>query len=115
MSQYLPTHGFRWLTPMEINNLIIRNLEGEGDDGYIFEVDLKYTTELHRHSCYPLAPERLTIDESMFSPLEMKFPGYKQKPTVKLAPNLKINPTMWCTTEILFGARASINKDSSCA
>ena len=59
MSQYLPTHGFHWLTPMEINNLIIRNLEDEADDGYIFEVDLKYPTEVHdRQNCYPLAPER---------------------------------------------------------
>ena len=36
MSQFLPTHGFRWLSPMEINKLNIRNLEDEADDGYIY-------------------------------------------------------------------------------
>ena len=51
---------------------------------------LKYPTLLnYHHNCYPLAPERLTIDKSMFSPLQMKFPDYKKKPTVKLASNLK--------------------------
>ena len=71
MSQFLPTYGFRWLTQAEINYIIIKHLADDFEDGYIFEVDLTYPESLHpRHSDYPLAPERLTIDESMLSSLQ---------------------------------------------
>ena len=38
MSQYLPTHKFRWLSPEEIEQIVIENLSDESDDGYMFEV-----------------------------------------------------------------------------
>ena len=90
MSQSLPTHGFRWLCPEEIRNLDINTLRDDSVEGYIFEVDLQYPQKLHdRHNSYPLAPERLTIDESMLSPLQKNFPKQKLKSTTKLAPNLR--------------------------
>ena len=90
MSQSLPMHGFRWLTQEEIELLVIENLVDDTDDGFIFEVDLKYPRTLHdRHNDYPLAPERLTIDGSMLSPLQQTFPEHKKKPTSRLAPNLR--------------------------
>ena len=63
---------------MEINQLIKQNLADDGPDGYIIEVDLKYPRELHDiHNCYPLATQRLTIDETMMSPLQQTFPDHK--------------------------------------
>ena len=54
MSQPLPTHGFRWMNPNELDNW--RNMPS------ILEVDLEYPIELHDlHNEYPLAAERLTI------------------------------------------------------
>ena len=79
MSQYLPIKGFRWLTQLDIRKLNINDL---AEDGFIYEVDLRYPTTLHTpHNSYPLAPERRTIEESMLSPLQ-------NKSTTKLAPNL---------------------------
>ena len=43
MSQPLPTHGFRFLQPDEIEALaVVGELSDDAEDGYIFEVDLSY-------------------------------------------------------------------------
>ena len=64
----LPTHGFHFLQQDEISTLVLQELSGDAEDGYIFEVDLHYPTHLHdRHDDYPLAPESLEIDCSMYS------------------------------------------------
>ena len=91
MSQSLPTHDFRWLTFEEIANLDIRNISKDAEYGYIYEVDLHYPDNLHDlHNDYPLAPERLTIDESMLSNFQQeKFPASQKKTSVKLSPNLR--------------------------
>jgi hypothetical protein len=70
-SQLMPHSGFRWLTPAEIEHLLLRlsNLTADQNEGYILEVDLDYPPKLHKsHSSFPLAPERLFIDKSMLSP-----------------------------------------------
>ena len=85
MSQYLPTHGFRWvknikqkqaavkhknssMEHMEVWKQKILALEDEDDTGYFFEVDLEYPAELHdKHDNFPLAPEHLTIEKDMLS------------------------------------------------
>ena len=51
---------------------------------------MEYPYNLHRrHNDYPLAPERLVIDESMLSPFQLKFPANQKKTSTKLAPNLR--------------------------
>ena len=68
MSQSLPTHGFRFLQLEKISALKLQDLPNDGEDGYVFEVDLHYPTRLHnQHDDYPLAPESLVIDRSMYS------------------------------------------------
>ena len=82
MSQYLPAGGFRILSDVEVEVLDL-------EDGYIYEVDLRYPIELHDdHDDYPLAPESLVIDRSMYSPIQSSvFP--ESAPQRKLTPNLK--------------------------
>ena len=71
MSQPLPTGGFRWIPeesiikdPAEILSLI---------HGFIYEMDLDYPSNLHdKHISYPLALERLTIEDA--STTTAKFP-----------------------------------------
>ena len=46
------TKGFRWLTQSEIRKLNINDLTDDAEDGYIYEVDLRYPTTLHTtHNC----------------------------------------------------------------
>ena len=89
MSQSLPTHGFRFLSEEEISALVLKDVPDDGDVGYILEIDLHYPTSVHsRHDDYPLAPEPLVIDRSMYSPTQQSvFPV--SAPQVKLTPNLR--------------------------
>ena len=88
MSQYLPTGDFRILDDDEAQDLDLEDLDDEADDGYIYEVDLHYPTRLHnKHDDYPLAPESIVIDRSMYSPTQSTvFP--ESAPQKKLTPNL---------------------------
>ena len=90
MSQYLPTHGFKWVKLETLSTdywtKFVLEQEDCQDTGYFFEVDLEYPKELHdTHDQYPLAPEHVEIQESMLSDyqkklakdLEMKVGGRK--------------------------------------
>ena len=61
MCRPLPYGGFRWVEPKYYSEKV----EGIG---YIYKVDLDYPEELHDlHNDYPLAPEKIKIDEDMLS------------------------------------------------
>ena len=79
---------FRILDDDEAQDLDLEDLDDEADDGYIYEVDLHYPTRLHnKHDDYPLAPESIVIDRSMYSPIQSTvFP--ESAPQKKLTPNL---------------------------
>ena len=52
MSKPLPTHGFKWMTPLKLKNWELYSC--------ILEVDLEYTKDLHDlHNDYPLAPDHI--------------------------------------------------------
>ena len=59
MSMKLPTHGFKWLTGGEIENLYENQvLQIWNKTPCILEVDLQYPDKLHNsHNDYPLCPE----------------------------------------------------------
>ena len=85
MSQFLSTHGFRWLMQAEINDIIIKYSSDDSENGYIFEVDLTNPESLHpRQSDYPLAPERLT---NLMNPCCHNYNRNFQHIKTKLPPN----------------------------
>ena len=50
---------------------------------------MEYPHRLHKlHSDYPLAPEKLDIEEFMLSSFQQQFPKHQKKKSTKLAPNL---------------------------
>ena len=78
MSQYLPTHGFKWMKletecPKFWTNFVLEQEDCQ-DTGYFFELDLEYPKKLHKiHDQYPLAPEHLEIKEEMLSDFQKKL------------------------------------------
>ena len=92
MSRYLPYSGFKWLKQKEIDgfdvNLIVCN-----SIGYILDVNLKYPNELDElHNDYPLAPEKLRINNDMLSKYCSNIAneyGVKVGGLNKLVPNLR--------------------------
>ena len=75
MSQYLPTGAFRWKhvgkgSRKDVEKWMIKLAEckDDSDKGIILEVDLEYPAELHdEHNDFPLAPEKLLIEDNMLS------------------------------------------------
>ena len=60
MSKELPTHGFRWMSPSQLENW--ERYCAKIGRGCILEVDLEYPQELHDlHSDYPLARDHLQM------------------------------------------------------
>ena len=69
MTQQLPTHGFRWMKDITIEKVMDilekanHSMFNKGKEGYIFEVDLEYPTNLwETHNDYPLAPEKMIVN-----------------------------------------------------
>ena len=68
LSQYLPTGGFRWMTDKQIDKINLAKYREDSKRGLILEVDLKYPEELHDlHNDYPLAAEKIKVNENMLS------------------------------------------------
>ena len=66
MNQYLPYGGFEWLENIDIFDIM--SINDKSPIGYFLEVDLEYPKELHElHNDFPLAPEKLTVSNDMFS------------------------------------------------
>ena len=63
---YLSYGRFNWLK--NADNFDVNSIMKKVDIGYILEVDLEYSDELHvLHNDYPLAPEKLAIPYDMLS------------------------------------------------
>lgn len=64
MSQYLPLKDFKWCEHNFTTDTIL-NIADDSDTGYIFEVDLEYSANLHDlHSDYPFCPEKRPVSKS---------------------------------------------------
>ena len=76
MSEKLPTHGFKWLTSGEMENLFNNQIVQVWEKTpCILEVDLEYPKELHdSHNDYPLCPERVDCNK-----VEKLIPNLRDK------------------------------------
>ena len=76
MSEKLPTHGFKWLTSGEMENLFNNQIVQVWEKTpCILEVDLEYPEKLHdSHNDYPLCPERVKCDK-----VEKLIPNLRDK------------------------------------
>jgi len=89
-SQPLPVGNFRFLSEREVEELDLMSVKPDAPVGYIVECDLEYPEHLHDlHNDYPLAPEHMTVSQSLLSPfvanlIESTRPWI---PTEKLIPN----------------------------
>ena len=93
MSQALPTGGFKLVE--ECNRLAASTGEHAADssEGYILEVDLEYTEELHKaHNVYLLATEHLVVQKEWMSEYQHDLidgAGVAPTKVEKLVPNLR--------------------------
>ena len=95
MQEYrLPTHGFRWLSTEEIEDLNPPYIADDSNVGYTLEVTLKYPENLHdiqAHKDFPLACRKLALRDELLSPLtqsmKQKFHMKTSAKTEKLIPN----------------------------
>ena len=69
MTQNLPVSDFKFAKDVsKFTEKNIMTVSDKSDKGFILEVDLEYPKELHDlHNDYPLAPERIKIDNKMLS------------------------------------------------
>ena len=90
MSNYLLYGRFKWLK--NVDEFDVNPITEKSPIGYILEVNLEYTDELHAlHNNYPLAPEKLAISYDMLSDFCRKIAdryGIKVADVKKLIPNL---------------------------
>ena len=47
MGQYLPYSGFKWLKQKEIDEFDVNLIDENSPNGYILEVDLNYSDDIH--------------------------------------------------------------------
>ena len=93
MSLPMPFGGFKWLTPEEISGIKWEEQTCDQSLGFIIECDIDYPEELHQlHNDYPLAPEKLTVNEEDISETQVnirsKYNMLKTAKESKLVPNL---------------------------
>ena len=95
MCQPLPHSNFEWVDGLSQNEMkeMLINTPADGAVGYFACVDLQYPAHIHDETrCYPLAPEKISIEESMLSEYskdmkkKLKLPK-QNKRLMKLAPN----------------------------
>ena len=93
MSQYLPEKEFCWMTEEQIATFDPLCVADTSSTRFILEVNSEYPSDIHNaHNDYPLAPQRLKVDDSMLSSYTKSLKeqlNIKGLATEKLIPNLQ--------------------------
>jgi hypothetical protein len=91
MSQSLPYDEFTWMSDAECEQVDWLAQTDDQDYGYFVECDVHYPDELHDlHDDYPLAPERITVEDHLLSEHQERLRGryaMSHTATPKLVPN----------------------------
>ena len=96
LSKCLPHSEFRWADEDALTHFSdpsnILSLDDDGDQGYLFEVDLSYPSNLHDRTCdFPLAPESGSVSHEMFSPyMKELYKNLYDKDSTKYRPCRKL-------------------------
>ena len=91
-SQCLSTGGFKWLTPKQLDKIMSKTILPDNEEGYIFEVYLDYSQELHEmHNDYPLAAENMKVTPDMLSPY---FKNIQEQFGITIGQVAKLIPTL---------------------
>ena len=92
MSQCLPTGGFKWLTPKQLDKILNKTLLPDSEKGYMFEVHLEYHEELHSlYNYYPVAAEKMKVTKDMLSPY---CKNIQEKYGISIGQVAKLIPTL---------------------
>ena len=76
MCKKLPYKNFEWNYTKITENKIL-NYTDNDEVGYILEVEKEYPEEIHDlHKDYPMAPEIMSINENMLSPVQKDIHKY---------------------------------------
>ena len=103
MCKKLPYKNFKWVYT-KFDEKKVKKYKDDDETGYILEVDLEYPKEIHDlHKDYPMAPEIMTINESMLSNVQKDIHKYyynteaKDEKTKKLVLNVMDKKSMFYT------------------
>jgi len=73
MSKPLPKRGFKWKCVLPTEEDILEK-EETAQNGWILEVDLEYSEELHEeHNSFPLAPEKKVVKKEWMSSYQKRL------------------------------------------
>ena len=86
MQQKLPSCGFKWRNDtLNFYNDLLQNYDKNSGKGYILDVDVDYSKELHKtHSDLPFLPERMFSQKALLKPYIHMYTEPKQKPKLIL-------------------------------
>ena len=88
ISLYLPYANFKWFKNIDKIKQKLTNIESNSSNGYILEVDLEFTQELHDiHNNYPSAPEKINIQKEWLSKYCLKIANTRNITTGKVKKN----------------------------
>lgn len=104
MLENLPDSQYKWLNPEMFTTESILKMDLTKEEGFVFDVNLEYPSELHdKHQHYPLAPELMNIEADMRSSYQRSVVPDNQhdSKTKKLVNNLFNKTNYVCDGENL--------------
>lgn len=103
MSEPMPYDDFSWLSEDDCANINWLTQHDDQDYGYFVECDLHYPDDLHdKHNDYPLAPERIVVEEHLLSELQCDI---REQYAISHASTPKLVPNFFDKTKMLLHYR----------